>query len=332
MSGVRCINNIFKFKYIFLACLWGFLLSGCADTSLKFQYGEDGMSSAYCIDTNSEGRLTPYSDSICVVTRDIKGTEEIDEGSDSYASAALFSVNDCKVLYANNVYERLYPASMTKVMTALLAMKYGKKDDVLVCSDNVKITEADATVCGYKAGDTITLEQAMYGLMLKSGNDAAIAIAERYGGSVENFSEMMNAEARRIGATGTHFVNPNGLHNEEHYSTAYDMYLIFNEAMKNEWFVEIINTPLYESSYKDATGVTKEIKYTNTNRYITGEVPVPEGVEVIGGKTGTTGVAMSNLILLTKDSGGKSYISVVMRARYRDTLYKKMSSLINMID
>ena len=129
-------------------------------------------------------------------------------------------------IYAKNVHERLNPASLTKVMTALCALKYGKLDDILTATENVYVTESGAVKLGVTAGDTMTMEQALYGLMLKSANDVANLVAEHIGGSVEGFVNLMNETAASIGATNTHFTNPHGLTDPEHYTTAYDMYLI----------------------------------------------------------------------------------------------------------
>ena len=110
----------------------------------------------------------------------------------------------------------------------------GNLDDMVTVPQESVITESGSSMAGVVPGDKLTLEQLLYGLLIPSGNDAANAIAVHMGGSIEGFVEMMNEEAARIGATGTHFANANGLTNEDHYMTAYDLYLMFHEALKYE--------------------------------------------------------------------------------------------------
>ena len=183
-----------------------------------------------------------------------------------------------------------------------------------------------------KTGDTMTLDQALHILLLASSNDVALLIADNIGGSVEHFMEMMNEKARELGATNTHFSNPHGLTDPDHYTTAYDMYLIFNQAIKYDTFNQIINMSSYQTTYFDKNG--KEIPYScgTTNRYLRGQTNPPENITVLGGKTGTTNAAGHCLILHSKDIRGNSYISIVMRCLDSDTLYAEMTDLLNEIN
>ena len=115
-------------------------------------------------------------------------------------------------------------------------------------------------------------------------------------------------------ANGTHFMNPHGLHDDNHYTTAYDLYLIFNECIKHEDFVNIIQSEAYTAYYTDVDGNSQEVLFTPTNLYAQGEVDVPENVTIVGGKTGTTDEAGYCLILMEKDSSDNPYISIVMGA------------------
>ena len=139
---------------------------------------------------------------------------------------------------------------------ALVALKYGNLADQVTVTEDAVITEAGATLAGIEPGDVLTLEQLLYGLMLPSGNDAGAAIAVHIAGSVEAFADMMNEEAARIGAVDTHFVNPHGLHDPDHYTTAYDLYLIFHEAMKDATFRKVAGSTAYTASYRDKSGQT----------------------------------------------------------------------------
>ena len=254
-----------------------------------------------------------------------------DESFATSEAAGLFSVDTGEVLYSKNAFERLYPASITKVMTALIAIRYGNLSDTVTVTEDAVITESGATLCGIEPGDTLTMEQLLYGLMLPSGNDAGAAIAVHMAGSVEAFAEKMNEEAQRIGATGTHFTNPHGLNDPEHYTTAYDLYLIFNEALKYPAFRTITGTKAYNAAYRNKEGQAVSKTWKNGNWYMTGERSVPEGLSVVGGKTGTTQAAGYCLIMAEKDSKGQEYISVVLKADSRPGLYDNMTNIISKI-
>lgn len=161
----------------------------------------------------------------------------------SAKSAVLIDGASGRVLYEHNAYEKLPMASTTKIMTGLLACESGKLDKTVKVSPFASGTEGSSL--WLKIGEKLTLEELTYGLMLKSGNDAAVTIAEYLGGSIDAFALLMNKRAREIGAKNTNFVNPHGLDAEGHYTTAYDLALIAREAMKNDKFREIVSTKTY---------------------------------------------------------------------------------------
>lgn len=303
---------------------------GCGSTSYTFPYDTEYQVSSYqIINTVNASQATTFASDLCIVEGDLTNDENVDMSS---AEAALLcDLNNKEVLYAKNAYERLHPASTTKVMTAIIAIKYGSMDQVLTATNSVIITEPGATLCGLKPGDSMTLSQAMNILLMYSANDVAMLIAEGVGGSVEHFIDLMNEEAIALGATNTHFANPHGLTQDEHYTTAYDLYLIFNEAIKYETFREIIQMTTYSTTYTDANGRSKDLSFSTTNQYLKGNQTPPENITVLGGKTGTTNEAGNCLILLTKDTGGNLYISVILRATSRDELYAQMTDLLNEI-
>ena len=204
-------------------------------------------------------------------------------------------------------------------------------DDAVTANDDVVIHEAGASMAGIKPGDTFTLEQLLYGLMIPSGNDAANAIADHIAGSTDAFVEKMNAKAKELGATHTHFVNANGLHSTDHYTTAYDLYLIFNEALKLPLFCEIINAQSYTADYTDANGAAKQQVWKVGNWYLKGDREAPEGVTVLGGKTGTTQAAGYCLIMASDGDDGKEYISVVLKSANRPSLYDNMTEILTKI-
>ena len=151
-------------------------------------------------------------------------------------AALIADIANLDFLYAKSVHEQMYPASLTKLMTALVALKNSSLDTKLTASADVTKLEAGAQTCGIAEGDTMTLDQALHIMLIYSANDAAVLIAEGVGGSVEGFIDMMNREAKAIGATNTNFINSNGLSDENHYTTLYDLYLIFSAALKNDVF------------------------------------------------------------------------------------------------
>lgn len=271
----------------------------------------------------------PFAAGLCVVNTNIV-PESVDMTSAS--AAGLFDLNRRKTLYAKNVHERLYPASLTKVMTALVALEQGSVDSMLTATANVRNLESGAQVCGIREGDQMTLDQALHLLLINSANDAGVMIAEGLAGSVEAFAELMNEKAAAIGATNTHFMNPHGLSDEEHYTTVYDMYLIMDAAMDYSLFNEIIGMDSYTTVYYDSSGNPKEITVNNSNYYLRGDAQAPSGITVLGGKTGTTSAAGSCLILLSRDSGSNPYISVILRAESRDVLYTQMTDLLEEIN
>ena len=142
---------------------------------------------------------------------------------------------------------------------------------------------------------------------------------------------MMNKEAKKLMATGTHFVNSNGLHNDDHYTTAYDLYLIFIECIKNDDFVKIIKSKSHTAKVTGSSGAVRSITWEPTNFYATGEAEKPDNVTVIGGKTGTTKLAGNCLVLLTEDENNHPYISIVMNADTKPLLYKDMTAIVEAI-
>ncbi len=304
------------------------LLSGCgngmeADSVYSFEAREQVLAAAEA----GSDRAEAFAARLCVV----EDEGRFDSSEVDAEAAAVFSIDDQMVIYGKNAYEQLYPASTTKVMTAILALKYGNLSDVVTVTDAAVITEAGASLANIKPGDQLTLEQLLYGLMLPSGNDAANAIAVHLAGSVDAFADRMNEEAERIGATGTHFVNPSGLNDPDHYTTAYDLYLMFNEALTYPKFREVISTSSYTANYLDGTGASVSQTWMVSNKYINGEEETPAGLTVLGGKTGTTQAAGNCLVMASTAENGDEYISVVMKAGSRPALYENMTNIIRKI-
>jgi D-alanyl-D-alanine carboxypeptidase (penicillin-binding protein 5/6) len=155
-------------------------------------------------------------------------------------AAVVMDVETGRVLFSKNPYEKLPMASTTKIMTTLVAVESGKLNETVKVSNRAAFTEGSSIYL--KPGEALTVEELLYAIMLRSGNDASMAVAEHIGGSVEGFVEMMNQKAKEIGALNTHFANPHGLDNPQHYTTAYDLALIASHALRNSKFAEIVKT------------------------------------------------------------------------------------------
>ena len=331
---MKCTSKRKVLHQIIVAGLLSFLLifgiTGCGQLDYSVAYGSDGAPSTVSIGGYSGTRTETFAKDLCVYEGDVLGDGTLD--LTQCESAVLCDVNNKDVIYSKNAFEQLYPASLTKIMTALVALKYGDMEQILVATDAVVVHESGAQLAGIKPGDSMTLNQALRIMLLYSANDVSLLIADNLGGGdVNRFVDMMNEEAKNLGATGTHFMNPHGLSNPEHYTTAYDLYLIFNECIKYEDFVEIISMPSFETTYKSMNGQDVHLQVNNTNGYITGKHAAPVNTTVIGGKTGTTSAAGHCLIILSKDINGAPYISVVLKSESTESLYNNMNSLLGNI-
>lgn len=195
----------------------------------------------------------------------------------SAASYILIEENSGRILLEGNAHEKMPMASTTKIMTALVAIENGNLEDIVEIDE--KCINVEGSSIYLKEGEKIILIDLLYGLMLRSGNDSAVAIANHIGGSEEEFIAMMNKKAKEIGAVKTNFTNPHGLHDENHYTTAYDMALITREAFKHEEFEEISATKSYTSDRE------KDNYFLNKNKTLW---------EYEGGDGGKTGYTMAS--------------------------------------
>lgn len=156
-------------------------------------------------------------------------------------SAVVIDQRTDRILYAKNIDEEKAMASTTKIMTAIVAIENGDLDDIVTISENAAGIEGSSIYL--EEGEQLTLKELLYGLMLRSGNDAAYAIGEHIGGgNIENFIDMMNRKAEEVNANNTHFTNPHGLDHEKHYTTARDLAKITSNAMENKTFKKIVST------------------------------------------------------------------------------------------
>ncbi|HEY4551376.1 MAG TPA: D-alanyl-D-alanine carboxypeptidase family protein [Bacillus sp. (in: firmicutes)] len=223
-------------------------------------------------------------------------------GPVSASSAILMEQQSGRILYEKEAHEVRRIASITKIMTAILAIESGK------LNDSVKVTEnavrAEGSSIYLKPGETIKLEDLVYGMMLRSGNDSAVAIAEHVGGSLEGFVYLMNQKASEIGMDQTHFANPHGLDDhEDHYSTAYDMALLTRYAMSNDTYKLISGTKVHRAPNPTENW---DRVWKNKNRLLTELYDY-----TTGGKTGYTKRAKRTLVT-TATKGDLNLIAVTL--------------------
>ncbi len=231
-------------------------------------------------------------------------------------SAIVIEVNSGAVLYEKNSNEVNYPASITKIMTTMLALEYCELDEIVTFSaDAVFKNEGNTSHIARDLGEQMTMEQCLYAVMLESANECAYAVAEhvgqKLGGDYQTFIDLMNERAKEIGCINTHFVNANGLPDENHYTSAYDMALISAEAYKNEDFRIIIETRSYRiaptNKHDEITPLNNHhamLNYYKTNKYLY--------EYCTGGKTGYTDASGSTLVTFA-EKDGLSLVCVVMR-------------------
>ncbi len=248
-------------------------------------------------------------------------------------SAACYDITGKKIIFSKDIFQKVYPASTTKLLTALMAVKYLDLDSVItIKEDNCGINTPGAQLCGFKAGDTITVRDMLYCLLIFSGNDAAQAIAEEISGNTKDFMKLMNAEAKKLGAIDTVFTNPHGLHDPNHYTTAYDIYLIFNECLKDPFLKQVFKTTDYYADITDVSGNVKSVYMEPTNLYYQGKYTPPEGMTVYGGKTGVTLSAGNCLVIYSEDSEGNGFITEIFKAETKEVLYNEMNELLKICE
>lgn len=224
--------------------------------------------------------------------------------------AILMDADTGTVLWGQNIHNEYFPASITKVMTALLVIENCNLDETVTFSHNAVFNvESGSSNAGINEGDTMPVRDCLYALLLKSANESANALAEHVAGTTEAFADMMNAKARELGCTNTHFANPSGLNNPEHYTSPYDMALIAKAAFSNPTFQEIDSTTYYKlpanSTNQDGLAIYPGHKMMRKSSpyYYPG---------IVGGKTGYTTLAGNTLITCAEKNGLK-LITIILK-------------------
>ena len=234
------------------------------------------------------------------------------QGPDTYSeTAVLMDADTGAILYNKGMDEKRYPASITKIMTALLALEHSSLDEEVTFTEECLADQtSDSGNLGMKVGEILTMRQCLMALMIRSANDVATQIAVHVAGSVSAFADMMNQRAQELGCVNTHFVNASGMPDENHYTTAHDMALIFQQAIKNQDFLDIIGT---QSFTIEPTNMNPESRVLNTHHALL-SAAAPEHYDgCFGGKTGVTEASKNTLVSgATRD--GRTLIAVAMRA------------------
>lgn len=312
------------------AMLSASVLVGCGNKSFSMPYSEMQQNDNYYI-SNEIGQyeLDFFAKDLAATNKDIlEGTAFDPTG---LKAVALYDITDKKVLYSYKACERLYPASLTKVMTSLVVLNYcyygGKSLDETIKLGDITIKESGAQTIGLSMGDTITVRDLFNLSLIYSANDASLALAQYIAGSEEAFVELMNQTAISLGCTGTHFCNSNGLPNDDHYTTAYDMYMIFYAASQFPEFRESIMQAEYSANIITASGEQKTKTVISTNQFTNGKYAFAGNIVALGGKTGSTNAAGKCLMEYLEDTAGKKYVCIILGAVDEDTLYKNMRFL-----
>lgn len=297
-----------KIKDIFLRRL------GAAALALTLLMNAAPLSAYAVNDSEGDGASTSDSTDNTAVTTADNDSSVTALASNSPAldatAALLVSPDSGMVLYSKNADQKRYPASTTKIMTALLTLENVSNLDETVTSEAVDFENvtADSSNAGILLGEQVTVRDLLYALMLPSANEAAYMLARHVGGSWEQFVDMMNDRAAELGCTGTHFCNPCGLHEEDHYTTAYDLYLIAKEAMKDVTFRDIVSTVQHRMA---KTNLHEERIIYTTNQLIFSSFQPWSYANCLGIKTGHTSQA-GNCFVGYAEYGDAKLFSVVL--------------------
>jgi len=237
----------------------------------------------------------------------------------SAQSAILMEAETGTILYAKNIHEKLYPASTTKLLTCLLAAENCSLDEMVSFSyDAVHSIPSDGSNMGIDAGEVLPMDECLYGIMVASANEVSSAVAEHVAGDIDSFTDMMNQRAQELGCLNSHFVNSNGLYDDNHYTSAYDLALIARAFFSNDTLRRIGNTKTYH--FVPTATQPDDFYKTNKHKLINGEY-LYEGI--IGGKTGYTSEARQTLVTGCEQNGMRLICVVMMEeapSQFEDTI------------
>lgn len=247
-------------------------------------------------------------------------------------AALLIDISKEEVIYSENATEVIYPASITKLMTAYVAFSENIDFTQTVEISKTAVTPVipSAKMCGFKAGDRIILKDLLGCMLVYSGNDTSAALAEHLSGSEREFVAVMNQKAEELGMNSSHFCNSHGLPDDNHVTSAYDIYLIMQKLFYFEEFLGIIDLGSINADVLRGDSL-KTLSFTSTNQFLWGTYQLPEGLKLLGGKTGTTNKAGCCLVLYVQDINNNCYIAEIFGAESYEALYVSMIQLLTHI-
>jgi D-alanyl-D-alanine carboxypeptidase (penicillin-binding protein 5/6) len=266
---------------------------------------------------------------------DEPAVEPVPDANVQAKAALLIDDSTGAVLYAKNVHDQLYPASLTKIMTCLLTLeavedgKLSMEQEITAPTAAFKNLDADGSTAGIQIGETMSVENLLYCMMVVSANEAANILAVTVGGSISDFVDMMNARAEELGCEDTHFQNPIGLQDSRHYTSAWDLYLITKEAMTHDIFMEICDT---SDVFIPATNLSAQRHLYTTNYLLSSYRALGyKDSDAHGVKTGSTSDA-GHCLVSTASKNGMDFISVVMGAEKVDGRVMSFSETSRLFD
>lgn len=266
---------------------------------------------------------------IAIASPAITENPEIDQtiwpaGPEVYAdSAIVMEASTGLILYEKDIHTSYYPASITKILTTLLAIENSALNEIITVSYEAEwYVSKNSSRMGLVEGEQLTMEDALYGIMLESANEATYAVGEHISGSIAKFIKLMNTKAKELGCKNTNFENSHGLHDDNHYTSSYDMALIGKAAMDNPTFRKITGTSTYAMP---ATNKTDARLLSNHHKFI---LKTMKYDYAIGGKTGATAKALNTLVTFAKKDG-MTLIAVVMHVDTVDHTYSDTANILN---
>ena len=327
------LKNIIKNSItILIICLIFFLLNSLLNNKSNLYKGLDELE--FAINESMHDSAAFYEAlSHTVVDADDTTNSQLFEGS--YYALLIDETNN-QVYASHNAHRRMYPASMTKLMTAIIVaekLESGEisEYDVVTVSDYYDLTYDGVAPCDIAYGSQITVKNLMHGLLIGSNNYYALILADYIAGSEEAFCEMMNEKAHELGATNTHFSNPHGLDEPDHYSTAYDIFLILSEADTYEYIRNIDKLSTYSYTYLSPNGYEVSDETSATSLIAHGYVTLPSNFSVRTWKTGTTSGA-GNCLAICLTKGENTYYLVASDGDSRAELYDVIIELLCLVE
>ena len=316
--------------FIILAVLIIYMLVRNKQQTLPvdFRYDIQEQNGAEALSEFSQQTAEAFASGLVTVDGDLDVPELSLRQED--CKALLFDLENTEAVYAHNIYQKVYPASLAKMMTAIIAMENSGMNEIVTMEEGDFLLDEGAQVSSLQIGDTVSMDKLFHLLVIYSANDAAMAIARTVAGSTEAFVELMNQRAQELGMTGTHFTNPTGLHDENMYTTAYDVYLMMRQAYSYQDYLNVSQMAEYKTDVIAADGTSRTIYHNSTDQYLTNERTLPPDIRILASKTGTTDQAGSCLALVVQNEYGVPYVAIVMGCWNKDNLYGNMTAVLEL--